>query len=60
MEASFGYELDWYSSKESSVAKRIRYVREAEIFNAEMQYELFAWMIEAFDRLYAALDAVGE
>lgn len=60
LEASFGYELDWYSSKESSVAKRIRYVREAEIFNAEMQYELFAWMIEAFDRLYAALDAVGE
>ena len=60
LEASFGYKLDWYSSKENSVAKRIRYVREAEIFNAEMQYELFAWMIEAFDRLYAALDAVGE
>lgn len=60
LEASFGYELDWYSSKENSVAKRIRYVREAEIFNAEKQHELFDWMIEAFDRLYAALDAVGE
>ncbi len=60
IEASFGYELDWYSSKETSVAKRIRYVRETEIFNAEKQHELFAWMIEVFDRLYAALDAVGE
>lgn len=60
LEASFGYELDWYSSKESSVAKRIRYVQEAEIFNTEKQDELFAWMIEMYDRLYAALDAVGE
>lgn len=60
LEASFGYELDWYSSKESSVAKRIRYVQEAEIFNTEKQDELFAWMIEMYDRLYTALDAVGE
>lgn len=60
LEASFGYELDWYSSKESSVAKRIRYVQEAEIFNMEKQDELFAWMIEMYDRLYTALDAVGE
>lgn len=60
LEASFGYELDWYSSKESSVAKRIRYVQEAEIFNTEKQDELFACMIEMYDRLYTALDAVGE
>lgn len=60
LEASFGYELDWYSSKETSVAKRIRYVREAEIFEVEKYDELFAWMIEMYDRLYAALDAVGE
>lgn len=60
LEASFGYELDWYSSKESSVAKRIRYVQEAEIFNTEKQDELFAWMIEMYDRLYVALDTVGE
>ena len=60
LEASFGYELDWYSSKESRVAKRIRYVQEAEIFNTEKQDELFAWMIEMYDRLYTALDAGGE
>lgn len=60
IEASFGHELDWYSSRESSVAKRIVYKREMDIFNINQQPDIFAWMVAAYDSLYAALDAVGE
>ena len=60
IEASFGHELDWYSSRESSVAKRIVYKREMDIFNTNQQPDIFAWMIDTYDRLYAALEAVGE
>ena len=60
IETYFGYELDWYSSRDSSVAKRIVYKREMDIFNTDQQPDIFAWMIDKYDRLYAALEAVGE
>ena len=60
IEASFGHELDWYSSRESSVAKRIVYKRETDIFNSQKQPDIFAWMVSMYDRLYAALEVVGE
>lgn len=60
IEKHFGYALDWYSSKEKSVAKRIIYKREADIYNPEKQTELFAWMIETFDLLYNALEYSNE
>ena len=60
IEESFGHELDWYSSRESSVAKRIVYKCEMDVFNINQQPEIFAWMVAAYDSLYAALEAVGE
>jgi len=60
IEASFGHELDWYSSRESSVAKRIVYKCEMDIFNTDRQPDIFAWMVAAYDSLYAALETVGE
>lgn len=60
LEIVFGDKLDWYSSRETSVAKRIIYKRECEIFNPQKQQDLFAWMIEKFDEMYIALVKVGE
>lgn len=60
IEEVFGDKLDWYSSREKSNAKRILFKREADIFNPEKQYELFAWMLEKFDLLVDALISVDE
>lgn len=60
IESHFGAKLDWYSSRQNSVAKRILYKREAEIYNLGKREEIFKWMVEVFDRLYDALDLVGE
>lgn len=60
IESLFADKLDWYSSKQNSVAKRIIYKRECEIFNPAKQEELFSWMIDKCDELCNALAAVGE
>lgn len=60
IEESFGYKLDWYSSKAGSNAKRILYKKECEIFNPTKQEELFEWMITLFESLCNALMEVGE
>lgn len=60
IETVFGDKLDWYSSRKTSMAKRIIYKRECEIFNPEKQEELFAWMIDKFDEMCNALVKVGE
>lgn len=60
IEAVFGDKFAWYSSREKSIAKRIVYKYEADIFNPEKQEELFEWMIEKFDLLVNALVSVGE
>lgn len=60
IESLFGNKLNWYSSKQNSVAKRIIYKRECEIFNPAKQAELFLWMIDKLDELCNALVAVGE
>lgn len=60
IETTFGDKLDWYSSKQGSVAKRIIYKRECEIFNPIKQQELFAWMIDKYDELCNALAAADE
>jgi len=60
IESLFGDKLDWYSSKQNSIAKRIIYKRECEIFNPAKQEELFSWMIDKYDELCNALVAVGE
>lgn len=60
IEDVFGDKLDWYTSKKDSVAKRILYKHECEIFNPENQAEIFSWMIDKYDKLCNALTAVGE
>ena len=60
IETTFSDKLDWYSSRENSMAKRIIYKREGEVFNPKKQEELFAWMIDKFDELKNALALVGE
>lgn len=60
IEKVFGDEFDWYSSKKNSTARRIIYKLDAEYFNEEKQPEIFAWMVEHFDKLKSALEAAGE
>lgn len=60
IESVFGDKLDWYSSKPNSVAKRIIYKKECEIFNPAKQQELFSWMIDKYDELCNALVVAGE
>lgn len=60
IENGFGDKFDWYSSRENSVAKRILYKKEAEIFNPDKQDEIFSWMLHKYDLLVEALNSVGE
>lgn len=60
IENAFGDNLDWYSSPKNSVAKRIIYKKEADIFDESKKEEIFDWMIEIFDRLKKALVFVEE
>lgn len=58
IESIFGASLEWYTSREKSVAKRILYSEERDIHSAEQYQEHFNWLINHFDRLKNALDAV--
>ena len=60
IENVFGDALDWYSSREKSVAKRIILKREADIYNPSVSNDIYAWMVERFDKLQDALGAVNE
>jgi hypothetical protein len=56
IESLCGYTLDWYSSRNSSVQKRIIYSREIDYFATEQQTECYDWFIDHFDKLKLALD----
>lgn len=60
IESAFGNELNWYSSREGSNAKRIIYTKECDVFDATQKVEYFSWMIDRFNDLYNALSVVGE
>lgn len=60
IETEFGDSFDWYSSREGSIAKRILYKKEFDIFDLQKQEELFQWMIEKYDALCAALEKADE
>lgn len=60
LERVFGDSLEWYTSRENSVEKRILYKMEADYFNESEQTIIFDKMIETFDRLKTALDNIGE
>ena len=51
---------DRYSSKAGSIAKRILYRKEYDIFNPSKHTDIFEWMIEKYDLLHNALIAVRE
>ncbi|MDQ0219807.1 DUF4268 domain-containing protein [Peribacillus cavernae] len=58
IENSCGISLEWYTSREKSVAKRILYSVEADIHNSELYIQHFEWLINHFDKLKNALDTV--
>ncbi|MCG7337159.1 DUF4268 domain-containing protein [Sporosarcina sp. ACRSM] len=58
IENACGFSLEWYTSKENSVAKRILYSVEADIYNPELYHQHFKWLIEHFDKLQNALTTV--
>ena len=60
IESLFDDKFDWYSSKAGSIAKRILYRKEYDIFNPSKHTDIFEWMIEKYDLLHNALIAVGE
>ena len=51
----FGNDLNWYSSRQNSFAKRIIYKMESDCFNEENHPEIFNWMVERFDKFVKAL-----
>ena len=60
LEQAFGDSLEWHTSRENSVAKRILYKMEADYFNESEQANIFEKMIDTFDRLKKSLDSIGE
>jgi hypothetical protein len=58
IEVAYGASLDWYSSREKSVARRILHSVEADVHNTELYPRHFEWLIARFDKLKKALDDV--
>lgn len=56
IESVFGAPLEWYTSREKSVAKRILYSEEKDIHNPELYQQHFEWLINHFDKLKRALE----
>ena len=55
IESAYGSALEWYTSREKSVAKRILHSVDADIHNPELYEQHFNWLIAQFDKLRAAL-----
>ncbi len=60
IEDIYGSKLEWYTSRKTSVAKRIIHVVEADVFNSEDYLENFNWLITQFDKLKYALEETDE
>ena len=58
IENIFGFPLEWYTSREKSIAKRILFSEEKDIHNPELYQQHFDWLISRFDKLKDALDEV--
>lgn len=58
IESMFGAPLEWYMSREKSIAKRILHSEEKDIHNSEQYNQHFDWLINHFDKLKSALEAV--
>jgi hypothetical protein len=60
IEAAYGSPLDWYTSREKSVAKRILHSIDAEVHNPDLYRKHFDWLIAQFDKLRYALETVDK
>jgi len=57
IEEAYGSPLEWYTSREKSVAKRILNSVDADVHNSALYPQHFQWLITQFDKLTAALRA---
>ncbi|MDR2559212.1 MAG: DUF4268 domain-containing protein [Oscillospiraceae bacterium] len=55
IEAIYGSPLEWYTSREKSVAKRILHSVDADVHNTALFPQHFQWFINQFDKLMATL-----
>ncbi|GEN57199.1 hypothetical protein GCM10012290_18790 [Halolactibacillus alkaliphilus] len=53
-----GFNLEWYTSRKTSVHKRVLYSTTTDLYDKSKYQESFNWLITHFDKLKEALDAV--
>ncbi len=58
LEAAYGSSLEWYTSRETSISKRILHSIDADIYNPALYTQHFNWLITQYDKLKAALKQV--
>lgn len=58
IETVYGSELEWYTSREKSIAKRILHSVDADVHNPNLYKQHFDWLITQFDKLCHTLEAV--
>lgn len=50
--------MEWYTSREKSVAKRVLYSKTTDLYNKATYTDSFEWLIDCLDKLKNALDTV--
>ena len=60
LEKVYGSSLEWHTSPEKSVAKRILHSVSADVHNPVLYTQHFQWLINQFDKLVAALRQVND
>ena len=55
IETLYGSQLEWYTSRKKSVAKRILHSIEADVHNPQLYKQHFDWLKDQFDKLKHAL-----
>jgi hypothetical protein len=58
IESMYGSELEWYTSRKTSTAKRILHSIETDVFNPELYLENFNWLISQYDKLKSTLEVI--
>lgn len=60
IEDLYGSSLEWYTSRENSVAKRILHSIDADVHNSDLYRKHFDWLIAQFDKLRYALETADK
>lgn len=58
IEQFLGFNMEWYTSREKSVAKRVLYSKTTDVYNKDTFNESFMWLTKCYDKLKNALDIV--